>query len=60
MFGLGLGSIDLIWMEVLVYSGTDPETIAAVESFNAFFSLTFEFGMLAFMATVITSLLARS
>jgi len=60
MFGLGLGNIDLIWMEVLFYSGADPETISAVESFNAFFSLTFEFGMLAFMWTLITSLLARS
>ena len=60
MFGLGIGEIDLIWMEPLLYSGTDPETIAAVESFNAFFSLTFEFGILAFMATLITTLLARS
>jgi hypothetical protein len=60
MFGLGLGEIDLIWMQVLIYNGTDPETISAVESFNAYFSLTFEFGILAFMATLISSLLARS
>jgi hypothetical protein len=60
MFGLGLGQIGLIWMAPLVYAGADPETISAVESFNAFFSLTFEFGILAFIWTVIVTLLARS
>jgi len=55
-----VGSIPLIEMTVLTYSGTDPNTLAAVASFNSYFSLTFEFGVLAFMFTMITSILARS
>lgn len=60
MLGLGIGQIDLIWMAPLIYNGTDSVTISAVESFNAFFSLTFEFGVLAFIWTMIVTLLARS
>ena len=60
LFGLGNGTMDLIWMQVLVTTSTDPDTIAAVDAFNAYFSLTFQFGMLAFLATLIFTLLARS
>ena len=58
-FGIG-GEFDLIWMEVLTTTSTDPTTIAAVDSFNAYFSLTIQFGMLAFICTMIFTLLARS
>lgn len=47
-------------MEPLLYSGSDPNTIAAVASFNAYFSITFEFGVMAFMYTMIVTLMARS
>lgn len=57
--GIG-GGWPLIFMEVLAYSGSDPETIAAVSSFNNFFSITFEFGVMAFMTTMIVSIIARS
>jgi len=58
---IGLGQqLDILWFEVLVYTGSDPTTIAAVDSFNAYFSLTFMFGILAFICTMIFTLLARS
>jgi hypothetical protein len=58
-FGL-VGPIDLWYMEVLTTTSTDPDTIAAVDMFNAFFSLTFEFGILSFVCTMIFLALARS
>lgn len=58
---LSLGDVWSLWsMEPLVYSGTDPNTIAAVASFNGYFSITFEFGVMAFMYIMIVTLLARS
>jgi hypothetical protein len=58
---LGIGdNWPLIAMEVLQYSGSDSDTIAAVAGFNSFFALTFEFGVIAFMFTMICTLLARS
>ena len=58
---LSLGDVwDLWYMEPLLYSGTDPDTIAAVASFNGYLSITFEFGVMAFMYTMIVTLLARS
>jgi hypothetical protein len=56
-----LGSVWELWnMEPLLYSGTDENTIAAVASFNGYFSITFEFGVMAFMYIMIVTLLARS
>lgn len=60
IFGLGSGNFEVIWMEVLKTTSTDPTTIAAVDAFNAYFSITFQFGVLAFICTLIFTLLARS
>jgi hypothetical protein len=58
---LGIGDAwPLIEMVVLVYSGSDPETIAAVDAFNHFFALTFQFGIIAFLFTMVCSVIARS
>lgn len=58
---LSLGDVWSLWfMEPLVYSGSDPNTIAAVDAFNGYFSITFEFGVMAFMYIMIVTLLARS
>lgn len=58
---LSLGDVWSLWyMEPLLYSGTDPDTIAAVDAFNAYFSITFEFGVMAFMYLMIITILARS
>lgn len=59
MFGIG-DEWPLIQMVVLIYSGSDPDTIAAVSSFNNYFSLTFQFGVLAFLFTLVVTLIARS
>jgi len=59
MFGIG-DDWPLISMYVMAYSGSDPETIAAVESFNNYFSLTFEFGVIAFIWTQIIVIISRS
>jgi hypothetical protein len=58
---LSLGGEWLLWnMEPLLYSGTDPDTIAAVDAFNAYFSITFEFGVMAFMYIMIVTIMSRS
>lgn len=57
--GIG-GSWPLIWMEVLQTTSTDPTTVAAVEAFNGYFSLTIEFGMIAYLFTLVVSILSRS
>lgn len=58
---LGIGDVwPLIWMDIMVYSGTDPDTIAAVTNFNAFFSIVFQMGVIAFIFTLICTTLARS
>lgn len=54
------GDWPLIWMSVLAYSGSDPATIAAVEAFNGYFSLTMEFGIMAYMFTIVAALISRS
>lgn len=56
-----IGGIWGIWlMEIMQYGGTDPNMQAAVDSFNFYFSVTFEFGIMAFMCTMVITLLARS
>lgn len=58
---MSLGGLWELWeMHPLIYQGTDPDMIAAVESFNAFFSITFEFGVMAFCYIMIITLIARS
>jgi hypothetical protein len=54
------GSIPFVWCEILTYSGTDTDTIAAVYSFNMYFSLVFELGVVASIFTLLCTLLARS
>jgi hypothetical protein len=58
---LSLGSVWELWsMEPLLYSGSDATTQAAVDAFNGYFSITFEFGVMAFMYIMIVTILARS
>lgn len=57
--GIG-GQWPVVWMEILVYNGNDPETIAAVEAFNGFYSLTFTLGAISFLCVTLLSLMARS
>lgn len=58
---LGIGdNWPLIYMAIMQYSGSDPVTQASVESFNWYFSVTFEFGVIAWLFTVVVTLLARS
>jgi hypothetical protein len=60
VFEIGTGEMPIIQMDMLIYSGTDIETIAAIECFNMFFSITFQFGVLAMMCTIIVAMLSRS
>lgn len=57
--GIG-GPIPFVYMELLTYSGTDAEYQAAVYAFNMYFSLVFEWGLVAFLFTLLCSLLSRS
>lgn len=58
---LGIGDIwPIVEMNIMVYSGTDPEMIAICEAFNAFFSLGFTLGAMSFLCVTLISLMARS
>lgn len=58
---LGIGDVwPIIEMNIMVYSGTDPQMIAICEAFNAFFSLSFTLGALSALCTMLLSLMARS
>lgn len=61
MITLGIGdSWPIIEMVILQYQGTDPEMIAICDAFNAWFSLSFTFGAMAFLCVTLISLMARS
>lgn len=58
---LGIGDVwPIVEMNIMVYTGADPEVAAICEAFNAFFSLTFTFGALAVLCIMLISLMARS
>lgn len=57
----GIGDTWPIWdLVVLTTTSTDPDTIAAVDAFNWYFSVTFEMGLVAFLFTLVCLVLARS
>lgn len=58
-FGLG-GEFEIILMEILKTTSTDPNELAAIEAFNYCFSITFELGVLAILVTMIALTLSRS
>lgn len=50
-----------IWnLTPMVYTGSDPSTAALVDTFNWYFSVTFEMGCIAFIFTLVCVTLARS
>lgn len=58
---LGIGDVwPIIEMNIMVYSGTDPQVAAMCEAFNAFFSLSFTMGAISFLCITLLSLMARS
>lgn len=58
---LGIGdNWPLIQMTVMQYTGTDPETIAVCDAFNAWFSVSFTFGTVSFLCVLLIALMARS
>lgn len=58
---LGIGDIwPIVEMNLLVYSGADPEMQAFCQTFNAFYSLSFTVSAMSFLCVMLLSLMARS
>lgn len=58
---LGIGDTwPIIEMNIMVYTGNDPEMIALTQTFNSFYSLGFTLGAMSFLCVTLISLMARS
>jgi hypothetical protein len=58
---MGIGDNWPIWdLIVMTYNGTDPTQAALIDTFNWYFSITFEMGCIAFLFTLVCVALARS